>query len=116
MVEEKRRFIRWEKKVRVTYSSGDFSDSFKEIFTENISEVGTQILTDDDFEWGQVVGLKLEFISDSVPIMVECKVVYVKRENNRNRVGLQFIQIDKFEKERLVRCLHIAAKELQEGK
>lgn len=111
MVEEKRRYIRWERKVRVTYSFDQSDESSEGVFTENISEVGTQIITEDIFELGQFVRIKFEFSSDSVPIIVDCRVVYVRSEKEGNRVGLQFIEIDEFQKERLIRCLMIASKE-----
>lgn len=105
MAEEKRRFIRGENKIRVTYSLSD-EDGFGEgVFTENISEVGLQILIKNRFEQNQVLQLKLEFMSDSVPIIADCRVVYAKAEADQYRIGLEFVDMDSFQRQRLKRCL-----------
>lgn len=113
MAEEKRRYLRWNKKIRVAYSLRPGVDVDKEIFTEDISEIGLQILIQGRLNVQQVVHLRLEFIYDSVPIVVEAKVVYAKAEKNLYRVGLEFINFDDFDRLRLKRCLEEAEQDLQ---
>lgn len=105
MTEEKRRFIRDYNKVRVTYSLSEESEFSEGVFTENISEVGLQIIIDNRLEQNQVLQLKLEFMSDSVPIIADCRVVYVKPETDQYRIGLEFVNMDNFQRQRLKRCL-----------
>lgn len=111
MVEEKRRYIRGDNKVRVTYSLGEEDEFSEGVFTENISEVGLQIIIENRIEQNQVLQLKLEFMSDSVPIIADCRVVYVKPESNQHRIGLEFINMDNFQKQRLKRCLEEVRKD-----
>lgn len=105
MVEEKRRYIRGDNKIRVMYSLSEEGKFSKEIFTENISELGFQIVIDHRIEKNQTIRVKLEFISDSVPIVTDCRVVYVSAEADQHRIGLEFVNIDDFQKQRLKRCL-----------
>ena len=105
MGEEKRRHVRWKRKIRVTYSLTDDSESYQEIFTEDLSETGLQILSADRFELKRTVRLKFEFIYDSVPIVADARVLYVNAFENQYRVGLEFVDMDNFQKQRLKRCL-----------
>lgn len=105
MGEERRRYIRWKKKVRITYSLWDRPESYQEIFTKDLSEMGLQILSADKWKPQQIVRLKLEFVYDSVPIVADARVVYVNAFENQYRVGLEFVDMDDFQKQRLKRCL-----------
>lgn len=112
MVEEKRRYIRWRKKIRVAFSLAEKDDFFEEAFTEDLSELGLQILIDDKLQLKQRVRLKLEFVYDSLPIMAGAEVVYVAAYENQYRVGLEFIDLEGFQKQRLKRDLDKARQEL----
>ena len=101
----KRRHIRWKKKLRVAYSLMQDSESYREVFTEDISESGLQIISSDRLSPKQMVRLRLEFVYDSVPIVAVAKVVYIGELENRFRVGLEFLKIDSFQEERLKRYL-----------
>jgi c-di-GMP-binding flagellar brake protein YcgR len=103
--EEKRRYVRWKKKIRITYSLWDNPESYQEIFTEDFSETGLQILSADKWEPQQIVRLKLEFVYDSVPIVSDARVMHVKAFEKQYRMGLEFINMDDFQKQRLKRCL-----------
>ena len=105
MDQGKRRHIRWKKKLRVAYSLMDESESYQEVFTEDISESGLQIISSDRLTPKQTIRLRLEFVYDSVPIVAVAKVVYIGELENRFRVGLEFLKIDSFQEERLKRYL-----------
>lgn len=105
MGEEKRRFVRWRQKVRVAYSLDKEGNSYQQIFTEDLSETGLQILLKDSLQLSQTVRVKLEFVYDSVPIMATARVAYIKAYQNQYRVGLEFINMTDFEKQRLKRIL-----------
>lgn len=105
MDQGKRRHIRWKKKLRVTYSLMQDSESYHEVFTEDISESGLQIISFDRLTSKQMIRLRLEFVYDSVPIVAVAKVVYVGELERRFRVGLEFLKIDSFQEERLKRYL-----------
>lgn len=112
---EKRQYVRWRKKIRVTYTLSEDDTSFKEVFTEDLSEMGVQILAADKLEPGQAVRLKIEFIYDSVPIMAVGKVAFVKAFENQYRVGLEFMDMDDFGKLRLKRNLDKIREGLTDG-
>jgi len=101
MSEEKRRYVRWRKKIKVAYSLKDTEEHFEEIFTEDLSEVGLQILVSDKLQLKQTIRLKLEFVYDPVPIIAGGKVVFVKACEDKYRVGLEFIDMDDFQRYRL---------------
>ena len=105
MDQGKRRHIRWKKKLRVAYSLMDESESYREVFTEDISESGLQIISLDRLTPKQTVRLRLEFVYDSVPIVAVAKVVYVGELENKFRVGLEFLKMDTFQEQRLKRYL-----------
>lgn len=105
MDEEKRRSERLRKKIRVAYSPTEKDEVYREIFTEDISDHGLQILVPDRLEAQQRVMLRLEFVYDSVPIMAVGRVAYVTAFEKGYRVGLELIEMDDFQKERLKRCL-----------
>jgi c-di-GMP-binding flagellar brake protein YcgR len=114
MSEEKRRYIRWRTKIKITYSLvEDGKDEFyQEAFTENLSELGLQILASERLEIEQNIKLKLEFVYDSVPIMAVARVVYVKNYKNQYRVGLEFMTMDDFQRQRLKQNLEKISQEL----
>ena len=105
MDQGKRRHIRWKKKLRVAYSLMQDSESYQEVFTEDISESGLQIISFDRLAPKQMIRLRLEFVYDSVPIVAVAKVVYVGELEHKFRVGLEFLKIDSFQEERLKRYL-----------
>ncbi len=105
MDQGKRRHIRWKKKLRVAYSLMQEDESYREVFTEDISESGLQIISSDRLTAKQTVRLRLEFVYDSVPIVAVAKVVYIGEFENRFRTGLEFLKMDSFQEERLKRYL-----------
>ena len=114
MGEEKRSSIRWKTKIRVAYSLAGADELYKEVFTEDISEKGLQILAADKLKLKQTVKLKLEFVYDSVPITVIGTIVYLKEHGNQRRVGLEFINMDAFQSNRLRRGLERVRQELKD--
>ncbi|MFH1777010.1 MAG: PilZ domain-containing protein [Candidatus Omnitrophota bacterium] len=114
MMQEKRHYIRWAKKVRVTYSLTKEDVSYQEIFTEDICEIGLQILIDDELKLQQNVWIKIEFVYDAVPIIVLGRVAHLEMFGNKYRVGLEFTGMDAFSKKRLKRLLDKAAGEQSE--
>lgn len=115
MVKERRRFIRWNSRIRVTYclSQDEESYDYKEAFTENICEGGLQISVRKRLEIKQVVRLRLEFMSDSVPIITDGRIIHSRIDQDHYRVGLEFINMDDFQKRRLQHCLELVKKDLK---
>ena len=113
MGEEKRQYFRWRKKIRITCSLTGKDDSYEEIFTEDLSETGLQILLSERLALRQTIRLRLEFVYDSVPIMAAGRVVYVKAHENRYRIGLEFMEMDDFQKQRLKRGLEKARQDFE---
>ncbi len=105
MEQGKRRHIRWKKKLRVAYSLIEESESYQEVFTEDISESGLQIISLDRLDPKQNVRLRLEFVYDSVPIVAVAKVVYIGELDRKFRIGLEFLKMDGFQADRLKRYL-----------
>ena len=105
MGEEKRRFIRWTKKVRVVCSFREDEEAFEEVFAENISETGLQLVLTQPLKQNQYLKLRLEFIYDSVPIVVTGRVVHMSPEEKQYRIGLEFVDVDDFQRRRLRLCL-----------
>jgi c-di-GMP-binding flagellar brake protein YcgR len=101
MSEEKRRHIRWKKKLKVSYALTEEGDYYGDIFTEDISEEGMQILISDSLELDQTLRMKLEFANDSVPINIIGKVVFVKADGKQWRLGFEFVNMDDFQKRRI---------------
>lgn len=114
MDEEKRRAVRLRKRIRVAYSLTEEGEAYREVFTEDISESGLQILASEKLEKGQVIRLKIEFVYDSVPILANATVMYVAPFRNRYRVGLEFFDMIMFQKERLKRGLDKLVKDSQD--
>jgi len=111
MSQEKRKFIRWSKKVRVICSFKENEEPFEEVFAEDISESGLQIVVSRFLEKAQVLKLKLEFGYDSIPINLTARVVYSITEGEKYRVGLEFVDVDEFQERRLRQCLEKFLKE-----
>ncbi len=104
MSQEKRRYIRWKEKIKVAYAFAE-NESYKEVFTEDLSEAGLQILTTDRLELEQAVMLKIIFIYDPLPIIAIAKVVHAENKEGRYKIGLEFFNMNDFEKQRLRRNL-----------
>jgi len=101
MTEEKRRHVRWKKKLKVSYALTDEMDFYEDLFTQNISEEGLQILISNPIELNQTVNLKLEFVNDSVPINITGKVIFLKADEKKFRIGFAFINMNDFQKRRI---------------
>lgn len=112
MGEEKRRYVRWKDKIQVAYASGgEGKQHYKEVFTEDVSELGVLISTFEELRVGEKVRLRLEFVYDSVPIMVEAKVAHVKISDDHYKIGLELVEMDDFQKQRLLLYLEMIKKE-----
>ena len=114
MGEEKRTSIRWKTKIRVASSLTGPDELYKEVFTEDISDTGLQILVVERLKLKQRVKLKLEFVYDSVPITVTGTVVYLKEHADQYRVGLEFADMDAFQSHRLKAGLERVEQELKD--
>jgi len=113
MVEERRRHIRWSTKIRVAYSLGE-DDPYEEIFTEDISFEGLQMLVVDDLRISQIIRIKVEFVHDSVPIISKAEVVNIKKADQGFRVGVKFLDMDSFQQERLKRALGVVVRDFEQ--
>ena len=102
---EKREFIRKIKKIIVIYTTLQGKKVTEQAITQNISEGGLQLLLVHKLEPKKLVDIEIEFIHDSIPIYATCKVTYVDPGKYKYRTGLQFVKIEDFQKERLVRYL-----------
>lgn len=105
MLEEKRHYVRWRQKVKVTYACIEDPAVYRETFTEDLSEQGAQISVRDKLIPRENIDLKLEFGYDAIPIMALGKVVYFKSNQGRSRAGLEFVNMDDFQKQRLQKNL-----------
>jgi len=105
MTDEKRRHVRWKKKLKVSYALTEEKDYYDDIFTEDISEEGLQIFIPDSLDLGQTVMLKLEFFNDTVPIIIGGKVVFLKADEEKYRIGFSFIDMNDFQRQRIKRNL-----------
>ena len=105
MLEEKRRYVRLREKIKVTYACIEEPAVNRETFTEDISEQGIQILVSDKLIPQENIDLKLEFGYDVIPIIALGKVAYFKTYHGRNRAGLEFVNMDDFQKQRMERNL-----------
>ncbi|MFH1622234.1 MAG: PilZ domain-containing protein [Candidatus Omnitrophota bacterium] len=111
MGEEKRQYVRWREKIQVAYVVEGEKQPYREVFTEDVSEVGVLIDAFEELESGQNVQLKIEFVYDSVPIMARAKVMHVKKSEDRYKIGLEFLGLDDFQKQRFARYLEMIKKE-----
>ena len=102
---EQRNFYRWIKSLVISYSDSHNEQVTKLAATENISGGGLQVLLAQELKKDALVEIKIELVFDSIPIIATCKVVFINSEEDRFRTGLQFVKIDDFEKERLLRYL-----------
>ena len=75
--------------------------------TNNISLTGMQVVLSCRLQTGDIIRAQIEFSNDPLPITVDCRVVYVKEENDNFITGLSFENIEDFEKERLRRLLEM---------
>jgi hypothetical protein len=99
--EEKRHYIRIKENVRVVLSRFGHEGSHREIFTEDLSEKGLQIISQDSLSQGEEVELTLEFVKDAVPIYLRARVAHVEEKDDQYWAGLEFIKGDDFPQERL---------------
>jgi len=113
MADERRQYVRWKNKIRVAYSITEADKIYQEVFTEDFSESGLQILTADRMEPQQKVKLRLEFVYDAIPILITARVAYVDIFKNKYRVGLEFADINDFDKQRIKRCLEKVRQDFQ---
>ena len=113
MGEEKRQFVRWKDRIQVSYSSEVEKQriKYRKVFTEDISETGILISTLEVLKFGRYIDLRLEFVYDSVPILVTAKVVHAKRSGDQWNVGLEFVKFDDFGKQRFMRFLEFIREE-----
>ena len=102
---EQRNFYRWIKSLIISYSDSHNAQVTKIAATENISEGGLQVFLAQELKKDALVEIKIELAGDSIPIIATCKVAFVSSEEDRFRTGLEFIKIEDFQKERLLRYL-----------
>jgi len=102
---EQRNFYRWIKSLIISYADPHNEQVTKLAATENISEGGLQVFLAQELKKDLLVEIKIELVFDSIPIIATCKVVFVSCEKDRFRTGLQFVKIEDFQKERLLRYL-----------
>lgn len=102
---EKRKSLRWIKRLTLKFSDPEGLDLTRRAVTENISEGGLQLVVPYEFELEQPVKVSIELMHDSIPIQATCKVTYISPERNKFRVGLRFIELEKFQRVRLIRYL-----------
>ena len=102
---EKRKFQRWIKKLIVVYSTLEGIKVEELTVTENISLGGLQVTLIYKLEKDEPVETKIEFINDPIPVDASCKVCYSYPERGKFRTGLEFIKMEDFHNERLLRYL-----------
>jgi len=103
---EQRKHYRWIKKLTLKFSDPEGQDIISRAVSENISEGGLQLVLPYKLEPGQSVRVTIELMHDSIPIQATCKVAHISPERNRFRTGLQFTELENFQKVRLLRYLN----------
>jgi len=111
MDEELRRYVRWKDKIQVAYTVGEGKQQYREVFTEDVSERGVLIATFEELKVEQNVQLKFEFVYDTIPIMVKAKVVHAKISGDHYKIGLEFVEMEDFQKQRFAQYLEMIRKE-----
>lgn len=100
-MEERRKYLRIVKSLVVIYSCQAQHIEKDFAITTDISINGIGTILPRQVYKGQIVDVEIEFIYDAVPVRAKCKVVYVNPQNRDYKVGLKFIEIDDFERERI---------------
>ena len=107
MGEENRHHVRWKDKIQIAYCPEHGSHSFREVSTEDVSEAGVLITVFEEINPEERIQLRLELVNDSVPIVAMAKVAHIEIIESGYRIGLEFVDIDDFQRQRLVRYLEI---------
>ena len=105
MAEEKRRFFRWRKYIRVVYafthSLSTIDEAGMEAFTEDVSESGLQMLVRSALRKDDMIDVRLEFVYDPVPVESRARVVYSISYETYFQVGVEFVNMESSQKQRL---------------
>jgi c-di-GMP-binding flagellar brake protein YcgR len=102
---EQRGSPRWIKNLIAAYSTLQGERVTDTALTVNISSGGMQLLLTHQLKEGELVEIKIELAQDSIPILATGKVVYAAFEGKLFKTGLEFVQIEDFQRARLLRYL-----------
>jgi len=102
---EQRGYPRWIKNLIITYSTLQGERVTDTALSVNISSGGMQLFLTYQLEEGELVEIKIELTHDSIPILATGRVVYAGLEGKLYKTGLEFVQIEDFQRLRLLRYL-----------
>jgi len=119
---EQRKYRRFKSKMLVVTIYRDENGKINindEVFSEDISAAGIKIIFPRQLPRGQLLDLKLYLFSDPINLPAEGRVVWCKETQNleialdtdkekNNKlfwVGVQFINVDSFTRQRLLRWI-----------
>ncbi len=106
-MEEKRKYIRIEAPIVVTYKFSGKGTTTKKSITKNFSEGGIRFPVYEKLSIGTPLELYIETPFDTMPIFAKGQVVWTRALSiNEGReiydVGVQFTQMQTFDKKRMV--------------
>ena len=120
---ERRKYKRFKNKMLISTLYQDDKDAIEihdSVLTEDIGAGGVKISIPKKFPKGKVLNLKIFLFSDPIPLNVEGKIVWMeskkrldidkKTKSNKEEDGLlwagvQFINVDPFVQERVIRWI-----------
>lgn len=105
-MEEKRKFIRIEAPIVVTYKIGNKTALTKKTITKDFSEGGIRFPLYEKIAIGTLIELHIETPFDTIPISAVGQVVWVKALNTEEGrevydVGVKFTQMQSFDQKRM---------------
>ncbi|MBN3040166.1 MAG: PilZ domain-containing protein [Candidatus Omnitrophica bacterium] len=113
-MEEKRKEPRIKDRVIVHYEIGEGRKIEQEVASRDISMTGIQISIErnlkDDFSRWKKLELQLCVLEDVIPFILKGEVAWIKEDPEdimgRYLVGIEFISVDEFQKERLKKYIN----------
>ena len=105
-MEEKRKYIRIEAPVVVTYKLKDKSRTGKKSITKDFSEGGIRFPVYEELKVGTPLELYVDTPFDTIPIFATGQIVWTKALNTQKGreiydIGVKFIQMRTFDKKRM---------------
>jgi hypothetical protein len=103
---ERRRFVRLDVPLMVTFSRGDHEEK---IATKNISPVGFMVETPEGFDQEKTLSFSLMIEPDGDPVKVQGKVIWQNKINLEDGapfdVGIDIVDVDDKGKNKFLRYL-----------
>ena len=106
-MEEKRKYIRIQAPIIVTYKIQDQSSESKKAVCKDFSEGGVRFPVYEQININTPLEIYIETPFDTLPIFVKGRVVWIKPLSSKEghelyEMGVEFTEINPFDKKRLV--------------